>query len=91
MKKIWLFLVIVITFSACTALTHDIKLDLAQEPRGFFWGLWHGVIAVFSFIWSLFDPKVAVYEVFNNGAWYDLGFLLGIGAFSSSAGRASKR
>ena len=28
---------------------------------------------------------VAVYAYNNNGAWYDFGFLLGVGAFASGA------
>ena len=50
----------------------------AEDPAGFFQGLWHGVIAVVTFIISLFSENVQVYEVNNNGGWYDFGFLLGV-------------
>lgn len=45
---------------------------------GFWLGLWHGIICPITFIISLFRADVAFYEVHNNGAWYDFGFLLGI-------------
>jgi hypothetical protein len=43
---------------------------------GFFYGLFHGLIAPFALIGSLFTG-VNVYEWPNNGAWYNFGFLLG--------------
>lgn len=46
---------------------------------GFWLGLWHGIICPIAFIISLFRSDVAFYEVHNNGAWYNLGFLLGVG------------
>jgi len=49
------------------------------ETAGFLLGLWHGNIVWFSFLWSLFNPSVSVYEVHNNGWPYNLGFLLGAG------------
>jgi hypothetical protein len=38
---------------------------------------------------SLFDDDVAIYEMNNNGGWYDLGFLMGVGGSWGSAGAAS--
>lgn len=55
------------------------------KPAGFPGGLWHGFIAVITFIISLFDARVCMWETNNNGRWYEFGFLLGIGAFSSKA------
>lgn len=49
-----------------------------ETPAGFWWGLWHGAISVISLIIHLFNEKVVVYEVYNTGAWYDFGFLLGV-------------
>lgn len=55
------------------------------EPVGFLHGLWHGIILPFSWIISLFDSDVAIYAVYNNGGWYDFGFVLGIfGIWASS-------
>jgi hypothetical protein len=49
-----------------------------DNPAGFWYGLWHGVIAVISLIIHIFNENVAVYEINNTGGWYDFGFLLGI-------------
>lgn len=60
------------------------------EPYGFWSGLWHGWIVVFSWIGSLFSDDIAIYAVNNNGGWYDFGFILGIGGLGFSGGRASR-
>jgi hypothetical protein len=44
---------------------------------GFWLGLWHGIIAPITFLVSLFNDGVNVYEVHNNGGWYNFGFVLG--------------
>ena len=50
----------------------------AEKPAGFFWGVWHGWIAPVSLVISLFKPDIGIYEVYNNGFWYDLGFYMAI-------------
>lgn len=61
------------------------------SPFGFWYGLWHGMIAPVSFICSLIWDDVAIYAVNNNGGWYDFGFVLGAGILSFGGGSASKR
>jgi hypothetical protein len=66
----------------------------AEDPAGFWLGLWHGMILPITWIVSLFTDTVTPYEVFNNGNWYDVGFVLGISiAFGGPFGahRASRR
>lgn len=48
------------------------------KPAGFWAGLWHGLILPITFIIRLFNPNVGVYEINNNGRWYDFGFFLGV-------------
>jgi hypothetical protein len=48
------------------------------EIAGFWRGLWHGSIAPFAFLLSLFKDDVGVYEIHNNGKWYNFGFVLGL-------------
>src|SRR5215470_1750818 len=48
---------------------------------GFWLGVWHGFIAPFVFVLSLFTSKFSVYEIHNNGAWYNLGYLFGLACF----------
>ena len=48
-------------------------------PEAGFWlGLWHGIIVPVTFVISLFTDDVNIYEVVNNGNWYDFGFVLGL-------------
>ena len=44
---------------------------------GFWLGLWHGFICPVTFVLALFSGKVHIYEVYNNGGWYNLGFIMG--------------
>ena len=50
-----------------------------------------GIIIPVTFVISLFNDNVSIYEVDNNGNWYDFGFMLGIaGPFSGIGGGASR-
>lgn len=66
-----------------------------EQPAGFWMGLWHGIIAPVTFLISLFTDTVNLYEVHNNGNWYDFGFILGLScSLGGSAGggvKASRR
>lgn len=66
-----------------------------EQPAGFWLGLWHGIIAPVTFVISLFTDTVNLYEVHNNGNWYDFGFILGLScSLGGSAGggmRARRR
>lgn len=73
--------------SWCLLITVGVLLAgcAAGDPRftpeaqaGFWQGLWHGIISVITLIVSLFADGVRVYEIDNNGGWYDLGFLFGV-------------
>ena len=60
-------------------------------PAGFLAGLWHGVISPLTFLASLVSPGVRIYEINNNGRWYDFGFILGVSAaFGGSGSRAGR-
>ena len=53
--------------------------DKTGDVAGFWLGLWQGIIAPITFLMSLFTDNVRVYEVHNNGNWYNLGFVIGAG------------
>jgi hypothetical protein len=59
---------------------------------GFWLGLWQGFIAPFVFIASLFKNDLNIYEIHNNGAWYNFGYLFGLACFFGGSGnRAGRR
>jgi hypothetical protein len=53
------------------------------DAAGFWLGLWHGIIVLITFTISLFDNDVNLYEIHNNGNWYNFGFVLGAGILMS--------
>ncbi len=52
-----------------------------SSQAGFFSGIWHGFIIIFSLIGKLFGTDIGIYAANNSGFLYWLGFLIGIGAF----------
>lgn len=61
-----------------------------QNPPGFWDGLLHGFIILFSFIISLFTDY-EIYAFPNTGTWYNLGFLLGVMIFFGGGGAGSRK
>lgn len=78
-----------VLFTGCADVT-PIEACAIDEPYGFLGGLWHGIIAPFSFIGSLFSDTIALYAVNNTGGWYDFGFVLGAGILFGGGSSASK-
>ncbi|HYN53123.1 MAG TPA: hypothetical protein VES38_00270 [Methylotenera sp.] len=60
----------------------------AYDPPGFFSGLIHGFLIVFSFIGSLFTD-VRIYSFPNSGGWYDFGYLIGASMFLGGSGASA--
>ncbi|HAQ62792.1 TPA: hypothetical protein DCR49_12520 [Candidatus Delongbacteria bacterium] len=84
MKKYFLIgscLIVLLMIAGCTAGPNNVVkiLEITKEPVGFWYGLWHGSISPITLIISLFNDNIGMYEVYNNGGWYDFGFLLGAG------------
>ena len=97
MKKQILFLslilLIVISVSGCLAgpNTEAFLPDHQGNIAGFIMGLWHGCIAPVTFVISLFSDSIHMYEIHNNGGWYDFGFVIGAGIIFGGSSRASRR
>ena len=91
----WLLLAVflLLVLSACAA-GPNAAVDVASaegEVAGFWLGLWQGIIVPITWIISLFSDTVNIYEVHNNGGWYDTGFLLGAGVFLGGGGAGASR
>ena len=84
-RHIWLALVVVVLLGACAAGANPEvgMVDADGDVAGFFGGVWHGFIAPVTFAISLFTDGVSVYDVHNNGNWYDFGFVVGAGIILS--------
>jgi hypothetical protein len=62
------------------------------DAAGFWAGLWHGLICPITFLVSLFNANVRIYEPHNRGRWYDFGFICGASvAFGGSGSRVCMR
>jgi hypothetical protein len=84
-------LIVIFTLSGC-ADTVTMPVDnYNHELVGFWYGLWHGMTASIAFIGHLFNPDIAIYAKYNNGSWYDFGFLLGVGAFAGGCSESTRK
>ena len=86
-----LFIVLVVVLSGCLAGTNTVAHTPGTdgEIAGFWMGLWHGIIAPVTFFISLISENIHMYEVHNNGGWYDFGFVLGAGIIFGGGSKAS--
>jgi hypothetical protein len=97
MKKITFVIILIsimVLLSACAAGPNELRNtpDEDGEVAGFWKGIWHGLISPITFVISLFSKSVYVYEVHNNGGWYNFGFLMGASiTFGGSGGGAASR
>ncbi len=65
--------------------------DVHGIVAGFWRGLWHGIIAPITFIVSLFNHSIQMYDVHNNGGWYNFGFLFGLTTIWGGGGHRAGR
>jgi len=83
-KRLALIILVLIVAGALTGCggPNNVAHVQATHIAGFWKGLWDGITACIAFFIALFGGHTNIYEVHNNGGWYNFGFLLGIGAFS---------
>jgi len=88
-----LLVMAVVVLAGCAAGPNDMANTPDDEDvvAGFWRGLWHGIIAPITFIISLFNDNVTIYEVHNNGGWYNFGFLFGLCAVWGGGGGGAAR
>ena len=76
----------VLLLAACAAGPNTMAQINGPHIAGFWQGLWQGAISPVTFVVSLFNHNVNLYEVHNNGNWYNFGFMIGVSAVFSGAG-----
>jgi len=86
LKQLVLVALVVLLFSSC-ANSENVAECLQGKSFGFWWGLWHGIIAPIDLVLMLFRDDITVYAQNNNGAWYAFGFLIGSGGWGLLGGR----
>jgi len=88
-------LAVVLVLAACAPGPNDAERTPSAKGKvaGFWLGLWHGLISPVTFVISIFNRNVRLYEIHNNGGWYNFGFVIGAGLFLSGGilGHRKKR
>lgn len=69
----------------------NVPLEETGKVYGFWNGLWDGITAILAFVGNLFGGNYNIYQVHNNGGWYNFGYLFGIGAFAKGATSTTSR
>lgn len=80
-----LFVIMLTILSSCAPSGYEPK------ESGFFSGLWHGIIFVFSLLGKLFGADIGIYAEHNTGFTYWLGFIIGIGGLGGGGFSAFRR
>lgn len=85
-RKLLLLLGLIFCLALLCSCAPGVNGRSVDNRAGFFMGIWHGWIAPVTLIWQLFNGQVRIYEVFNTGWTYDLGYYLGVvGGFGGLA------
>lgn len=80
-----LVLFLLLSLSSCAPYRYS------SHEAGFFSGLWHGFIFIFSLIGKLFGAHIGIYAEHNTGFTYWLGFIIGITGLGGGGYSASRR
>jgi hypothetical protein len=76
----------VLLLAGCAPGPNTLAQVNTPNPAGFWLGLWQGAISPITFLISLFNDHVNIYEVHNNGNWYNFGFMIGVSVAFGGAG-----
>jgi hypothetical protein len=88
-----LITLLLLSLTACAPGPNNLKgtPGARDSVAGFWLGLWQGFIAPFVLVVSLFKSGLNIYEVHNNGAWYNFGYLFGLMCFFGGGGHKTGR
>lgn len=84
-KKITIALVILLCL---TSLYSCAPKGYESSESGFFSGIWHGFIILFSLIGKLIGANIGIYSEHNTGFTYWLGFIIGLGGLGGGGSAA---
>lgn len=89
----WLTVLAVVAAACAPGVNEAVNVvaPASGTVAGFWHGVWHGLIVPITFVISLFSDHVQIYEVHNNGGWYNLGFLFGVSGVFGGGGHGSGR
>lgn len=97
MKKNKFLLVLVILILATLLLTacggpNPMKgvADESGKIAGFFKGIWDGWTVLWAFLFMTFGGHYSLYEVFNTGWGYSLGYVIGLGLLYGGFARSTR-
>jgi hypothetical protein len=88
-----ILILLLVSLTACASGPNNLKGTPGPRDSvaGFWLGLWQGFIAPFVFLISLFKSDLNIYEVHNNGAGYNFGYLFGLMCFFGGGGHKAGR
>jgi hypothetical protein len=87
-----IFILLLCTLTGCAPGANSSKGTASDHGVAGFWlGLWDGFIAPFVFVVSLFKSNLNIYEIHNNGSWYNFGYLFGLACFFGGGGNKAAR
>ncbi len=85
-------IIIVLLLLICiTCLSSCAPAGYESNEAGFFSGIWHGFIIIFSLIGKVFGADIGIYAEHNTGFFYWFGFIIGLGLLGGGGGSASRR
>lgn len=87
-KRFSLLIILVLALVLFAGCATQSLGNITHQP-GFFKGLLHGFILLFSFIASLFTDY-EIYAFPNTGGWYNFGYLLGVMLFFGGGGAKAR-
>lgn len=83
-QRVLVLLAVAVLFVSCAPNGYT------DSQYGFFSGIWHGIIIVFSLLGKLIGSDIGIYAEHNTGFTYWLGFLVGVVCFGGG-GTMAKR
>ena len=84
-------IILLLLLICVTSLSSCAPKGYASNEAGFFSGIWHGFIIIFSLIGKVFGADIGIYAEHNTGFFYWFGFIIGLGLLGGGGGSASRR